>query len=193
MDAKLIERIETSAERSAAALFGGAVGYAAFEWLGGFAFEPQRALYAAAAGVAAFVFCSLAFKAASRSQSKLQVPVFDLREFDQFGPDELLLTDKSDGELLLTELAELILTDADRIQPIASPQSEDGLVLDNVRAEIMADSRVVRLFDRDAMPTPGELKSRVDNYLEQGSAATDPVDASQALSDALAELKRSLR
>ena len=187
MDANRIERIESGAERSAAALFGGAVGYAVYKWLGGLAFEPQRALYAAIAGGAACVLCGLALTSAARGQSKHRIPVFDLREFDPFGTEELLLTDRADGELLLTERAELILTDADR------RERDDVLVLDDVRAEITGDSRVVRLFDRDAMPTPGELKSRIDGHLEQGSAATGPVDASQALSDALAELKRSLR
>jgi hypothetical protein len=43
------------------------------------------------------------------------------------------------------------------------------------------------------MPTPGELKSRIDDRLGEGSAAAAPSDAAQALSDALAELKRSLR
>ena len=187
MDSNLIDRIETSAESGAAALFGGAVAYAIYEWLGGFAFEPRRAAYAAASGVVAFVSCSLLMRGRARSQSQVRIPVFDLREFDEFGTEELLLTDKANGELLLTERAELILTDADRLD------QDDVLVLDDVRAEITGESRVVRLFDRDAMPTPGELKSRIDGHLGQGSAATAPVDASQALSDALAELKRSLR
>ena len=187
MEANLIDRIETGAERGAAALFGGAVAYAAYEWLGGFAFQPQRMAYAAAAGIAALLLCSLALKSLSRGPSKVRIPVFDLREFDEALPDELLLTDELNGELLLTERVELILTDADRLEP------DNVLVLDQVRAEITGESRVVRLFDRDAMPTPGELKSRIDGHLGQGSAANAPVDASQALSDALAELKRSLR
>ncbi len=187
MDANLIDRIETATERGAAALFGGAIFYAAHEWLSGLAFEPQRGAYSAAAAVAAFVLCSLLLRSRAAAQSKVRIPVFDLREFDEFATGELLLTDELDGELLLTERAELVLTDADRLE-------RDGvLLLDRVRAEIESGSRVVRLFDRDAMPTPGELKSRVDGHLEQGSAATGPVDASQALSDALAELKRSLR
>jgi len=47
-------------------------------------------------------------------------------------------------------------------------------VLDDILAALNPDSRVVRLFERDAIPT-------------------SPVpDASQALHDALAELRRSL-
>ena len=201
MDANLIERIESGTERGAAALFGGAIAYAVLESLRGFAFEPQRAAYAAAAGIGAFLLCSLALKSAARGESNVRIPIFDLREFDEFAPDELLLTDKADGELLLTERAELLLTDADRMEQddvliltdADRLQPNGVLVLDQVRAELADDSRVVRLFDRHAMPTPGELKSRIDEHLEQGSAASDPLDASQALSDALAELKRSLR
>jgi hypothetical protein len=130
------------------------------------------------------------------------VPVFDLREFDAFSPDELLLNETLGGELVLTDTVndelllterlddELLLTEADRL-PV--PASGDPLVLDDVLAAIGPDSRVVRLFDRTAMPTPGQLQVRIDDHLGQGSAAADPTDASQALSDALAELKRSLR
>ena len=60
-----------------------------------------------------------------------------------------------------------------------------------------------RLPLRKAMPmpavTPGQLQSRIANRLDGGaslstSSSTDvPVDASQALSAALAELRRSLR
>jgi hypothetical protein len=118
----------------------------------------------------------------ARGQSRFRVPVFDLREFDTSETGELLLTDKVDGELLLTE--------ADRLAPSASV---DPLLLDDVLREIGPDARVVRLFDRKAMPTPGELKSRIDDHVGQASATAAPVDASQALSDALAELRRSLR
>jgi hypothetical protein len=41
------------------------------------------------------------------------------------------------------------------------------------------------------MPTPGELSDRIDRHLEREPAAAP--DASQALHDALAELRRSLR
>jgi hypothetical protein len=47
------------------------------------------------------------------------------------------------------------------------------------------------LFDRKAMPTPGQLQSRIDRHL--GHRQSTPEDASQALSEALAELRRSLR
>ena len=51
--------------------------------------------------------------------------------------------------------------------------------------------RNVRLFDPAKMPTPGQLNSRIVAY-QARSEATYP-DASQQLSEALAELRRSLR
>jgi hypothetical protein len=52
---------------------------------------------------------------------------------------------------------------------------------------------VVRLFDPAAMPTPGELKGRIDDRLDEMPDAARSADAAQALHDALAELRRSLR
>jgi hypothetical protein len=200
MNATLIDRIETGAERCASALFAAAVGYAAYEWLGGSRFQSYAV--AAALGFAAGLLCNRVLKRLEKQPPRLRVPVFDLREFDAFSPDELLLNETLGGELVLTDTVndellltervddELLLTEADRL-PVAA--LGDPLVLDDVLAAIGPDSRVVRLFDRTAMPTPGQLQVRIDDHLGQGSAAADLTDASQALSDALAELKRSLR
>lgn len=208
MDVILIDRIETGAERGASALLAAAVGYAAYEFLGGLAFRPQLGGYvaAAAAAVAACLLCNAALKQMTKRPPRLRVPIFDLREFDAFGPDELLLTDKLNGELILTDEvcdellltdtlgAELLLTDSERLSPVAAaPGPASPLVLDDVLAEIGPESRVVRLFDRSAMPTPGQLKLHIDDHLGPGSPKAAPMDATQALSDALAELKRSLR
>ena len=67
----------------------------------------------------------------------------------------------------------------------------DALVLDDILAKLAPDSRVVRLFDKDAMPTPAQLRARIEDHLDMG--ASDSADASQALHEALAELRRSLR
>jgi hypothetical protein len=70
---------------------------------------------------------------------------------------------------------EALLTEADRIaSEQQSANDHDELVLDDVLTELSSQSRVVRLFDPAAMPS-----------------AASP-DASQALLDALAELRRSL-
>lgn len=86
---------------------------------------------------------------------------------------------------------ELVLTDADRLQPQAA--DPDELILDDILSELQPDSRVVRLFDPAAMPTPGQLKVRIDQHLHGSEPAAALADASQALHEALAELRRSLR
>lgn len=89
------------------------------------------------------------------------------------------------------EMDELVLTEADRRDRPGSNGPEEELVLDDVLARLEDLSRVVRLFDRSAMPNPGDLKARVDRHLDR-SRASEP-DASQALHDALSELRRTLR
>lgn len=117
------------------------------------------------------------------------LPRFELTPLD-FDPwDELLLTEQP--ELLLTEQPELILSDADRVQ--AQKSAEDELILDDILAKLGSDSRVVRLFDPLAMPTPGQLDARIKNHLRQGSAPPQSADASDALMEALTQLRRSLR
>ena len=100
--------------------------------------------------------------------------------------------------------AELVLTAADRVDAEKAAERAP-LVLDDILAEIGPDARVVRLFDRKTMPTPAELQSRIADHLRDGApsfaSSKTPApsntraqsDASQALSAALAELRRSLR
>jgi hypothetical protein len=185
------ERFQRGAERFASALFGGAVGYAAYRLCGGALPQLELIGCAAAAGAAAFLLVATMFGRLAR-RPRFHVPVFRPQEWGELAEDELLLTEMAGGELLLAEPLndELLLTDAVEQAPGPRP---DPLVLDDVLAAVGSDSRVVRLFDPKAMPTAGQLRSRIDTHLGQGSAAAAPTDASQALSDALAELKRSLR
>ncbi len=90
------------------------------------------------------------------------------------GWDELLLDQPVDEPVELSAVAELLLDD-----PL--PAAE-------------ADSRVVQLFAPGRMPTAGQLQRRIDRHLagEQRMPPTSQ-DASDALSEALAELRRSLR
>lgn len=97
---------------------------------------------------------------------------------------ELPLAAFTPVEPALVETEELLLTEAEQVEP---PE----LLLDVSMRHFGAGSRVVRLFDPAAMPTPGELKSRIDRHLK-GEART-ACDDSQALFDALAELRSSLR
>jgi hypothetical protein len=87
-------------------------------------------------------------------------------------------------------LDELVLTETDKL--VAAPAAEP-LILDDVLADVSSDSRVVRLFDPAAMPTPGQLKARIDRHLDGGTSHSPPPDASEALLEALADLRRSLR
>jgi len=189
MDAGLIDRIETGAERLASATFGAASGYAAFAALRGLVALPELAVCAGAVAIVSHLLCSRALFAIANQDPQFKVRAFDVREIERFErSDELLLTDddRLTDELVLTDAdradgGELLLTDGDRL-----------LELDDVLAEIGPESRVVRLFDRRAMPTPGQLKTRIDDHLGAASPGAQS-DASQALSDALAELRRSLR
>jgi hypothetical protein len=194
MNARMIDRIETNVERGAVALLAGAIGYAAYALLGASMADPQRLACAGGAAAFAGLLCALGMKAAGGRRSHFAVPIFDVRDLDGLETDELLLTEQLQEELVLTDSdrlgAELVLTDADRLHPTAD--LEEPLVLDDVLAAVGADARVVRLFDRKAMPTPGQLGSSIDRHLERDSRSAHP-DAAQALSDALAELRRSLR
>jgi hypothetical protein len=204
MDAGLIDRIEINVQRSASALFAAAVGFAIYRWLGVGFLQPELGAYTGGAVAIAYLLCSRTLRAVTKKVPRFAVPVFDVREIEWIeATDELVLTEADrlapEDELVLTEadrLApedELVLTDADRLEAAAAPGQDEPLVLDDILAEIGPDARVVRLFDRKAMPTPGQLKSRIDRHLGQGSSDAAQSDASQALSDALAELKRSLR
>jgi len=201
MNGGLIDRIEAGAGRSASALFAGAVGYAAFGIGSTVGLDHQFALGAAGAGTLAYVPCSRLLGVGSKRGTRFNLPEFSLSELEFVdAPEELLLTEQLvPEELLLTDrvssTGELVLTEADRLD------SDAPLVLDDILDAIGPDSRVVRLFDRKAMPaaaTPDELQSRIANHVADGTprappAEFHPSDASQALSAALAELRRSLR
>jgi hypothetical protein len=81
-----------------------------------------------------------------------------------------------------------LLAEADR----SLAHAEDELVLDDILSALDSESRVVRLFEPAAMPTPGQMKDRIDRHLGVDDGVASP-DASQALHDALADLRRSLR
>jgi hypothetical protein len=207
MDAGLIERIETPAERGASALLAAAVAYAAYcvttsAGLG----QPLR-YFAAGTGTLAYLPCLLVLRAAAGGSARFVLPEFTLcdSEFPD-AQEELLLTEPvaATEELLLTEQlapGELLLSDSDRLDPVEAQEGLAPLVLDDILAEIGSDARVVRLFDRKAMSklTPGQLQSRIADHLTDGAPLSAPYnppatnDPSQALSAALAELRRSLR
>jgi hypothetical protein len=210
MDAGLIERIEGGADRGAAALFAAAVAFAAYRLILAAGVQPQLGFWAAGAGALAYLPCSRLLALAGDRAAPFVLPAFAIAD-PEFGelPEPLLLTDRfaAPVELLLTErlepAGELVLTDAQRVVAVGPCAEEAPLVLDDILAEIGPEARVVRLFDRRAMPapelTPGQLQSRIADRLGNGAPLSAPFnmaeapDASQALSAALAELRRSLR
>jgi hypothetical protein len=174
------ERFEAIVDRIAAALFAGAAAFVFYGWLSGVYQQPQLGIFAAIVAIVAFLACGRALSSVAPEARRFAVPAFAVPEIDASEWDELLLTDAVEPD-------ELLLTDFDRLRP-------DELMLDDILAELGPDSRVVRLFDPAAMPTPGQLNDRIARHIREGSSPVPaPPDASQALHDALAELRRSLR
>lgn len=69
------------------------------------------------------------------------------------------------------------------------------LLLDDPLPEFTPNSRVVHLFGDGRMPTAGQLQRRIDAHLADGQrpAPKATIDAADALGEALAELRRSMR
>ena len=192
MNARLAQNIELNIDRAASAILTAAVAFAAFAFVGGE--QLQFGIVAGAlAGSAAFLLSRQVLARLAKRQRDFSLAAFEVADADS--ADELLLTDADRlyDELLLTEGDrlgdELVLTDADRLN---RPEQEP-LVLDDIVEAIGPDSRVVRLFDRRSMPTPGDLVSRIGSHIERPSSAGAAHDASQELADALAELRKALR
>jgi hypothetical protein len=170
------ERIEAAIDHLAAAVLGGAAAYALFRVLHG------QLLVVAAVGAVAYLVTKRLLRAVQAHRPTFDVPVFRIADLELADADELLLT----------EQVELVLTDADRLQSPPKPPA-DELVLDDILAELGPQSRVVRLFDPSAMPTPAQLNAKIEQHLRDGAAEGPPADAADALYQALAELRRSLR
>lgn len=91
-------------------------------------------------------------------------------------------------------LPEELLLDVRYEQP-SDVESDNALLLDDPLGPPDADSRVVRLFAPEKMPTAGQLLERIDRHLAEGPRPDRESipDATDALYQALAELRRSLR
>jgi hypothetical protein len=163
MEARQLDRIEQAIDVAAAAVFAVAAALAAIR-LG--------AAVAVAAGFAALGLCLGLLRSI-----KAPAGEFVLQGFEPAALPQCI------------QLEELELTDADRLHPAGDGE----LILEDVLADLSESSRVVRLFDPAAMPSPGELKSRIDRHLDRDSAPPAAADASKALHEALFELRKSLR
>lgn len=167
-----VARIEKNVDRLASTLFAAACGYAFCAWFDGRIGQPTLAIGSAAGVALAFLLSGGVLQAIQPKPRRLPVSIFDVREVDPI----------EEPELLLTEVFE----------PGAA-EPEDALILDDILAKLSADSRVVRLFNSAAMPTAGELKSQIDRHLDNEASAAQTFDATQALHDALAELRHAIR
>jgi hypothetical protein len=176
MSGRAVERIETTIDMVAATLFAAAMAFAAGNLLLGALPYPQWEAIAAAVLIIGFAGCLGVLRKIPVASQHLALPIF------------------APSPIETIQLDELVLTDADRFHPASVPsaQPDDPLVLDDILAELEPESRVVRLFDPAAMPTPGQLQARIDRHLDDGTSPTAPPDASQALFEALADLRRSL-
>jgi hypothetical protein len=171
MQARTVTKIETSVDRAASTLFALACGYVGYLWFSATAAMPLAGAEAAAPALLGYLLSSRMLGAVQPKARKLPVPIFDVRDVEPIEEPELLLTE--------------------RFEPSAGAAEE--LLLDDILAELEPDSRVVRLFDPAAMPTAGEMKSRIDRHLDGQASAAQASEAAQALHDALAELRRSIR
>jgi len=90
-------------------------------------------------------------------------------------------------------LPELLLTAADQLPQESSAEDADELVLDARLIALGTNARVVRLFDPAAMTASVPAQDQIEVTLVEKTPPTAPPDASQALYEALADLRRSLR
>lgn len=163
MSLRTTERIEAAIDGTAAMVFAGAAGFAALRVLE----SPPPAL---AGGSVAFLCAFLLLRTVRPIAPEFAIAGFDL------------------PPVRVSQMAELVLSDSDRFRPA----SADELLLDDVLSDPEPDSRVVRLFDPAAMPA--DLPdARRDPRFAGASAVPTPPDASQALHEALAKLRHSLR
>ena len=91
--------------------------------------------------------------------------------------------------------------EAEAVEPTQSEAIDDDVLILDQRVEMTQDPpRVVSLFGSDEVATPGELQRRIAAHLSAHPAPPVPgtaphvvPDASDALFEALADLRRSLR
>ena len=157
------ESIERVVDAVAAIALAAASGFASFALLGG----PASTLAASiVTGLAAW----LGLQRIEAAPMTHHLP--------HFLPASAEFADPAD-ELVLTEEMAIV--------------AANELLLDDILEELGPESRVVRLFARPAPPTAGELSDSIDRHLNAGPDRFQAPDASDALLNALADLRRSLR
>ena len=161
--------------------------------------EPQLGAFSATAAVIAYLVCAHALEKLRPEARRFDLPEFELPLIDHW--NSMSASDRGGrvrrqragadrGRRVARRRA-----GADRCGSVCAAKSEGAgeLALQDILAELGPNSRVVRLFDPAAMPTPGQLNARIERHLERRDFPATAPDASQALYDALTELRRSLR
>lgn len=168
-------RFDWLAELGGASALGLAGGYAALAGSPSLGLPAAVAMVSTAAG--GFVLGLAVMRAVRPEPRSHALPAFALPPIDD---EELLLEDVIEEPLLLDRLVE-----------------DCALLLEDRLAQPEPDSRVVQLFATSPMPTPAQLKHRIDRHLADSEGVSPiglpPPDAAQALFAALDDLKRSLR
>lgn len=178
-------RLDWLAELAGATAPAAAMAYAAVKFAPLYGWPVPLALLAGFGG--AFVTAYLVMRCIPPEPRHLPLPDFELDPADD---DELLLDQRYE------ELDELLLDEPWVATPIGvATQALAELLLDDPLPAPAPDSRVVQLFAGARMPTAGQLARRIDRHLAEGtgSGLAPPADASDALGEALAELRRTLR
>lgn len=178
-------RLDTAVELAGALAPALAAGFAALRLAPGLGWPVPVSLAASSGG--AFALAFLAMRIIPPEPRHLPLPPFELAPV-ACNEDVLLL----DQPLVAEEMDELLLD-----QPLVDAASGEiaELLLDDMLPEPEPDSRVVQLFAGGRMPTAGQLQQRIQRHLasEGRPAAANTSEASDVLSAALAELRRSLR
>ncbi|MEO7277859.1 MAG: hypothetical protein ABIW33_07545 [Sphingomicrobium sp.] len=172
MDVGTAKRIEVGAAAVASSALAGAIGFAVYAGLA--AVQPwPRAVAVVTAVLAGLLLGWRVLAQIGPAKPDFAVQMFDLGAVPGRAPPET--AERGDEPLELVDLNRAPLELVDVLEPAGS------------------SARVVQLFNPDAMPTPGELKARIDRHLGRECTPAIPADASQALFDALTQLRHSLR
>jgi len=164
MNRTLVSRLEVGIDGVASAALAAAVGFAFYRWLEPWTPHPQLDTLATLAGSGTLVICWARLSWVDVRPRRFPVAMFDIGATTPSSPPEL------------------VLTDAERV--------DDTLLLDEPLPTVSPDSRVAQLF------RPGALKAQIDRHLDchqdREILESPAPDDSQALYDALAELRRGV-
>jgi hypothetical protein len=178
-EAQTAARFDWVVELAGALAPGVAAGFAALKLAPSWGVAPGITM--TAVGAAGFGFGLLFMRMVRGESAEHALAAFTVVPIEADADHELLLDQPAEQPLLLTDMV------------------EEAFLLDDPLIEAEPDSRVVQLFASHPIPTPGQLKDRIDRHLAGAARSSgEPLsvprpDASGALYAALDDLRRSLR